>query len=55
VVGLVLAGQLSDPLGGLGYAIALCGIAPIIAAIFLVPRLPESGGQKLDDVSPSEV
>jgi AAHS family 4-hydroxybenzoate transporter-like MFS transporter len=55
VVGLVVAGQLSDPLGGLGYAIALCGIAPIIAAIFLVPRLPESGGQLLDDVSPSEV
>lgn len=55
VVGLVVAGQLSDPLGGLGYAIALCGIAPIVAAIFLVPRLPESGGQELDDVSPSEV
>jgi predicted MFS family arabinose efflux permease len=55
VVGLVVAGQLSDPLGGIGYAIALCGIGPIIAAIFLVPRLPESGGQELDDVSPSEV
>ncbi len=55
VVGLVVVGQLSDPLGGLGYAIALCGIGPIVAAIFLVPRLPESGGQALDDVSPSEV
>jgi AAHS family 4-hydroxybenzoate transporter-like MFS transporter len=55
VVGLVVAGQLSDPLGGIGYAIALCGIGPIIAAIFLVPRLPESRGQMLDDVSPSEV
>jgi predicted MFS family arabinose efflux permease len=53
--GLLLAGELSDSLGGLGNAIALCGIAPIIAAIFLVPRLPESGGRKLDDVSPSEV
>jgi MFS transporter, AAHS family, 4-hydroxybenzoate transporter len=55
VVGLVVAGLLSDPLGGIGYAIALCGIGPIVAAIFLVPRLPESGGQELDDVSPSEV
>jgi predicted MFS family arabinose efflux permease len=55
VVGLVLAGQLSDSLGGIGNAVALCGIAPLVAAIFLVPRLPESGGHKLDDVSPSEV
>jgi MFS family permease len=55
IVGLVLAGSLSDTIGGLGKAIALCGIAPIIAAIFLLPRLPESGGHALDDVSPSEV
>lgn len=55
VVGLVLAGQLSDSLGGIGKAVAICGIAPLLAAIFLVPRLPESGGHKLDDVSPSEV
>jgi MFS family permease len=55
VVGLVLAGQLADSIGGLGNAIALCGIAPIIAAIFLLPRLPESSGHALDDVSPSEV
>jgi predicted MFS family arabinose efflux permease len=55
VVGLIGAGLLSDQIGGLGKAIALCGIAPIVAAIFLVPRLPESGGQELDDVSPSEV
>ena len=42
-------------LGGLGYSIALCGIAPLLAAIFLVPRLPESSGRELDDISPSEV
>jgi putative MFS transporter len=55
VVGLVVAGAFSDSIGGLGKIIALCGIAPIVAAIVLVPRLPESGGQLLDDVSPSEV
>ncbi len=54
-LGLVVAGQLSDSVGGLGDAIALCGVAPLIAAIFLVPRLPESSGRALDDVSPSEV
>jgi MFS family permease len=54
-LGLVVAGQLSDSIGGLGNAIALLGLAPLLAAIFLVPRLPESKGQALDDVSPSEV
>jgi MFS family permease len=54
-VGLVLAGTLSDAIGDLGLAIAICGIAPILAAIFLLPRLPESQGRELDEVSPSEV
>lgn len=50
--GLVLAGQLSDRFGGIGRAIAFCGIASLIAA-FLVPALPESFGRELDDLSPS--
>lgn len=54
-VGLVVAGTLADRLDDLGLAIALCGIAPIIAALLLLPRLPESSGRALDDVSPSEV
>jgi len=39
----------------LGPAIALCGIASLIAAVFVVPRLPETADRALDDVSPSEV
>lgn len=54
-VGLLTAGALSRPLGGLGYAIALCGVAPLLASVLLLPRLPESRGRALDDVSPSEV
>jgi MFS family permease len=54
-VGLVLATQLRDVVGGLGPAIALTGIASLIAAIFVVPRLPETATRHLDDVSPSEV
>jgi len=50
--GLVLAGQLSDPFGGIGRAIAFCGIASLLAA-FVVPALPETFGRELDDVSPS--
>ena len=53
--GLLTAGWLAGPLGGLGRAIALCGIAPLLAAIVLVPRLPESAHRDLDEVSPSEV
>lgn len=53
--GLLLAGFLSDRFGGLGVAIAVLGIAPVFAAVFLLPRLPESSGRALDDVSPSEV
>lgn len=50
--GLVLAGAL--PFEGVGRAIALLGVASIVAAIFLVPRLPETNRSDLDDVSPSE-
>jgi MFS family permease len=54
-VGLVLATQLKSFAGGLGPAIALCGIASLVAAIFVVPRLPETADRRLDEVSPSEV
>jgi predicted MFS family arabinose efflux permease len=54
VVGLLLAGLLADALG-LGPAIAVCGVAPFLAALLLVPRLPEAAHRKLDDVSPSQV
>ncbi|MFZ4516342.1 MAG: MFS transporter [Acidimicrobiia bacterium] len=53
-LGLVLAGSLADPLGGLGNAIAILTIAPIAAALLLLPRLPESAYAALDEVSPSE-
>ena len=53
-VGLVLATSITDAVGGLGPAIALCGVAPLIAAFLVVPRLPETADQRLDDISPSE-
>jgi MFS family permease len=53
-VGLVLATTIKDAVGGLGPAIALCGVAPLIAAFLVVPRLPETADQRLDDISPSE-
>jgi predicted MFS family arabinose efflux permease len=53
--GLLLATNLEDVVGGLGPAIALCGIAPLLAAAFVMPWLPEPADRKLDDISPSEV
>jgi MFS family permease len=53
-IGLVVATQLRDTMGGLGPAIAICGIPTLIAAVLLVPRLPETVARELDDVSPTE-
>lgn len=50
--GLVLAGALSDPLGGLGNAIAWLGVPAIASVLLIVPRLPEPAGRDLDEVSP---
>jgi hypothetical protein len=52
--GLVLATQLRDTVGGLGAGIAVCGVATLVAAVLVVPRLPETATRDLDDVSPSE-
>jgi MFS family permease len=54
-LGLVLATQLRDTMGGLGPAIAVCGFAPIVAAVLLLRHLPETRARTLDEVSPSEV
>jgi MFS family permease len=54
-VGLIVATNIKSSVGGLGTAIALCGIAPLIAACFVVPRLPETADRPLDDISPTEL
>jgi MFS family permease len=51
--GLLVAGGLSDPLGGIGRSVALTGIGSLLVAILVVPRLPESAARMLDDVSPT--
>jgi MFS family permease len=53
MLGFVVAGLLSDPLDGLGRAIAITGAASFVAAVVVIPRLPESAKRNLDDVSPS--
>lgn len=53
--GFGIAGGLSDPLGSLGRSIALTGIAALIAAVAVVPMLPESAAQSLDEISPTHM
>ncbi len=54
VAGFGVVGALSDPLNGLGRAIAVTGIAAFAAAVFVIPLLPESAAHSLDEVSPTE-
>src|SRR5262249_33231892 len=53
--GLLLATNLEASLGGPGAALAVWGIAPLLAAAFVMPWPPEPADRKLDDLSPSEV
>ncbi len=54
-LGFVVTGVLAhNHPGELGRAIALCGLAALAASVFLVPLLPESHSQALDDVSPTD-
>jgi predicted MFS family arabinose efflux permease len=53
--GLLAATTLSGTVGGLGPAIAVCGVASLVAAVVFLPGLPETAARSLDEVSPSEV
>ncbi len=55
VVGLQIAGRLRDPFGGIGRSIALCALGTFIAAVLVVPFLPETNQRDLDEISPSEL
>ncbi len=54
IVGLLAAGIISDHLGGLGHSLAICTIPTLLAALFIVPFLPETRGRDLDEISPSQ-
>jgi hypothetical protein len=51
--GLILFGILRDHMS-VGAAIAVLGVPTLIAAVFLIPLLPESASRSLDEVSPDE-
>jgi MFS family permease len=52
--GLVVAGSLSDALGGLGRSVALTGVGSLLVSLFVVPLLPEPATHSLDEISPTQ-
>lgn len=53
VVGLMVAGRLADA-WSLGPAIAVLALAPIVAAVVLLPRFPESAQRELEELNPED-
>lgn len=53
VIGITGVTRLSDHVGGLGPALAISAIVPILVALFIIPRFPEGAHQNLDDISPT--
>jgi MFS family permease len=53
-LGLLVAGALSDALGGLGRALAVLSIGPILLAILVLTRYPETAGLELETINPED-
>jgi MFS family permease len=53
--GVLTAGLLSDSLGGLGRAIAILAAGPIIVAILVITRYPETAHRELEELNPEDV
>lgn len=53
VLGITGVTHLADHVGGLGPALAIAAVVPILVAVFIIPRFPEGAHQQLDDLSPS--
>ena len=55
-LGLIVAGWLSDALDGrLGPALALLAVGPLLVAILVMWKYPETAGQELEDLNPEDL
>jgi MFS family permease len=54
VVGLQLAGRLSDSLGSLGDALLVLSIAPAILVVLVLTLYPETAGLELETINPED-
>ena len=55
VLGLVAAGLLTDRLGGLGRAMAVLAVCPLLLAVLIVGAYPETAGEELEALNPEDV
>ncbi len=54
-VGLLATGVLSDALGGrIGPALALLAVGPLIVAVLVLTRFPETAGVELEELNPED-
>jgi MFS family permease len=54
VIGLVVAGALADPLGGIGRAIAVLAVGPLALAVLVVTAFPETAHRELEELNPED-
>lgn len=54
VVGLLTAGQLSERLDAFGPAMAVVAVGPLLAAVLVITRFPETAQRELEDLNPTD-
>lgn len=54
VAGLLAAGLLSSRLGGLGPALAVLGVGPLLLAVLVLAYYPETASRALEDLNPED-
>jgi MFS family permease len=54
VIGLLAAGLLSERLGGLGPALAVLAVGPLVLGVLVVTRYPETAATELEDLNPED-
>ena len=52
--GLLLAGWMADRLGGLGPAMAVLAVGPLVLAVLVLTLFPETAGRELEDLNPED-
>ncbi len=52
--GLLLAGWMADRLGGLGPAMAVLAVGPLVLVVLVLTLFPETAGRELEDLNPED-
>jgi predicted MFS family arabinose efflux permease len=52
--GVLTGGVLSDSLGRLGHAVAILAVGPLIVAVLVVTRVPETAHRELEELNPED-